>query len=75
VAGLVTLDLSAGRQAQVPPGVWLLCPADLQAETVGRERAELVRLGTGGRWWLEQPSLHQSMQAGCSLQETKAPPL
>lgn len=25
MASLVTLDLSAGQQAQVPPGVWLLC--------------------------------------------------
>ena len=25
MASLVTLHLSAGQQAQVPPGVWLLC--------------------------------------------------
>ena len=26
MGGLVTLELSTGRQAQVPPGVWLPCP-------------------------------------------------
>ena len=40
---------------------------------MGREGTEPIHLGRGGRWRLERPSLHQSMQAGCSLWETSGP--